>query len=282
MPRKSITLAVPQPSPSTTMTQTLPPSTTDPTPIFEHFRGCYATELLTAAVAHFNIFGRLAHSPLEQDTLAQELELAPRPMHVLATALRTMGLLTKDASNQLALTKLAHAHLVPGGLHDVGDYIGLAAQSPGVLGMVERLKTNRPYGMDGGPGAAFIYRDGVASAMEAEASARHFTLALAGRAKNVAPVLAAKVPLEDGLLLDVAGGTGLYSIAFLQKNPKLRAVVFDRPEVLKVAEEMANHHQVGSASPCIRAICSAIHCPGPTPFSSPTSCTTGTSPSAGN
>ncbi|MSQ95725.1 MAG: methyltransferase, partial [Gemmataceae bacterium] len=36
------------------------PPTTDPTPIFEHFRGSYGTDLLTAAVAHFNLFGRLA------------------------------------------------------------------------------------------------------------------------------------------------------------------------------------------------------------------------------
>jgi hypothetical protein len=31
---------------------------TDPTPIFELYRGNLASELLTAAVAHFNVFGR--------------------------------------------------------------------------------------------------------------------------------------------------------------------------------------------------------------------------------
>ncbi len=35
---------------------------TDPSPIFEQFRGNNATELLTAAVAHFTLFGRLAES----------------------------------------------------------------------------------------------------------------------------------------------------------------------------------------------------------------------------
>jgi len=222
----------------------LAPPVGDPTPIFEHFRGSYATELLTAAVAHFNFFGRLAQTPLPQEELAKELGLAPRPMNVLITALRAMNLLIKDREGRLALSKMATEHLVPGGAHDVGAYVGLAAQAPGVLGMVERLKTNQPYGMDGDGGTAFIYRDGVASAMEAEATARHFTLALAGRAQNVAPVLASKVALEDGVLLDVAGGSGIYSIAFLERNPKLRAIVFDRPEVLKVAEEMAVRPQV--------------------------------------
>ncbi|MGC3966566.1 MAG: hypothetical protein QM775_04110 [Pirellulales bacterium] len=37
---------------------------TDPTPIFEHFRGALGTELLTAAVAHLNVFDALAARPL--------------------------------------------------------------------------------------------------------------------------------------------------------------------------------------------------------------------------
>ena len=36
----------------------------DPAPIFEIFRGNYATELLTAAVAHFGLFEKLASGPL--------------------------------------------------------------------------------------------------------------------------------------------------------------------------------------------------------------------------
>ncbi len=107
--------------------------------------------------------------------------------------------------------------------------------------MVERLRTNRPAGMKPEEaGAAFIYREGVASAMEKEAEARRLTLALAGRARNVAPVLAERLPLAEArVLLDVGGGTGLFSIACLRKNPELRAIVWDRPEVLKVAAEMA-------------------------------------------
>ena len=228
---------------------TLPIPATDPTPIFEHFRGSYASELLTAAVAHFNLFGRLAQTPLTPRALGETLDLADRPIAVLTTALRAMGLLTVQAG-KLTLTSLAREHLVPGGALDVGDYVGLAATSPGVVEMVERLKSNRPAAR--GAGTAFIYREGVASAMEEEASARHFTLALAGRAKNVAPLLAERVPVDQArLLLDVGGGTGIYSIAFLQKHPKLRAVVLDRPEVLKVAQEMARNHDIGDRLQCM-------------------------------
>lgn len=219
--------------------------TLDPTIIFELFRGGHATELLTAAVAHFNVFGQLAEQPLTGDKLRSRLGLESRPSVVLFTALKAFGLIAEDEDGVLSLTDLSRDHLVPDAEFDVGNYVGLSAQSPNVLDMVERLKTNAPAGADSDAGAAFIYRDGIASAMEAEESARHFTMALAGRAKNVAPVLAENVPMDDArLLLDVGGGTGIYSFALLQKNPQLHAVIVDRPEVLRIAEELAAEYGV--------------------------------------
>lgn len=224
----------------------------DPTPIFELFRGNHATELLTAAVAHLSLFDHLARGPLSPGALGAAMGLAERPLTVLVTALRAFGLLDLDANGRLDLSDLARGHLVPGGEFDVSGYIGLAADSPGVLEMVERLRTNRPAGdADDEPGAAFIYREGIESAMEREASARHLTLALAGRAKNVAPVLAGRFSLAEAhRLLDIGGGTGIYSIAWLQRHPTLRAIVWDRPEVLKVAHEMAESHGVADRLEC--------------------------------
>lgn len=223
----------------------LNPPNTDPTPIFEYFRGSYGSELLTAAIAHFDIFGRLERKPLSFDALAEALHLETRPATVLITALRAMDLL-HETNGTLTPSDLAREHLVPGGYFDVGHYVGLAAQSPGVMGMVQLLKSNQPLGSDGsGSGTAFIYRDGMESAMEAEQSARHLTLALAGRAKNVAPALAHAVSLpEHGRLLDLGGGTGIYSYALLEKHPTLNAIVFDRPEVLKVADDLAQDYEI--------------------------------------
>ena len=38
-------------------------------------------------------------------------------------------------------------------------------------------------------------------------------------------------------LLDLAGGQGTYAVRFVERNPKMRAVVFDLPEVIKIARE---------------------------------------------
>lgn len=223
------------------MTRALDPPGTDPTPIFEAFRGNHAAELLTAAVAHFRLFERLKDHPVDRDDLCLGLGLRERAFVVLSTALKALGLLAESVDGVVSLTDLAREHLVPGGEFDVGGYVGLAAESPGVVEMVERLKTGRPAGAEAdGPGAAFIYREGLESAMEREATARHLTLSLAGRARNVAPVLADRYPLDGARrLLDVGGGSGIYSIAWLRKHRGLQAVVWDRPEVLKVAAEMA-------------------------------------------
>jgi predicted O-methyltransferase YrrM len=225
--------------------------TFDPTAIFEIYRGSYGSELLSAAVAHLRVFSHFHAGPLPPDQLRQHLGLAERPFVVLLTTLRSFGLLVADDAGRLDLTDLAREHLT-GGPFDVGDYLGLAADSPGVLSMVERLRSNRPaQARPDDAGAAFIYREGLDSAMEQEAQARRLTLALAGRARNVAPVLAQRVDLADArVLLDVGGGTGIYSIAFLQKHARLRAVVWDRPEVLKVAREMAEAYGVADRLTC--------------------------------
>ena len=157
-----------------------------------------------------------------------------------------MGLL-QERDGRVGLTELARTHLVPDAPFDVGYYVGLMAENPGVRAMVERLRTNRPAGSGDldGPGVAYIFREGIVSAMDRDASARHLTLALAARARNVAPALARALPLPGAKrLLDVGGGSGLYAVAYLQAQPGLEAVIWDRPEVLKVADQLAREQGV--------------------------------------
>jgi predicted O-methyltransferase YrrM len=224
----------------------LPSPQTDPTPILEHYRGLFGSELLVAAVAHLDLFSHLVHAPMSLTALRSAIGLAERPATVLLVAMRAMGLIAGVWPDRLELTPVAREHLLPGGAFFVGDYVGLIADTPGVREMARRLQSNAatPEKTDaGGDATAFTFRDGVESAMDHEATARKLTLALAGRAKNVAPVLAAKLDLSQArVLLDVGGGTGIYSLALLKANPNLRAIVWDRPEVLKIAREFAAEH----------------------------------------
>ncbi len=45
-------------------------------------------------------------------------------------------------------------------------------------------------------------------------------------------------------LLDIGGGSGAYTIAFLQKNPKMEAIIFDLEPVIPIAREMVSKAQL--------------------------------------
>lgn len=228
----------------------LPKPNLDPTPIFELFRGNHATELLVAGAVHFKIFDVLA-TPKSFDDLKAELSLEDRPLNVLITALRAMGFI--DYENDLFKNSpMAEEHLTSMRLFDVSGYLSFAAESEGVLQLVKCLKTNKPIGTDDEKGTAFIFNDDIeTSAMDKEESAQFLTLALMGRAKNVAPYLAEAVDLSEcSKLLDVGGGTGIYSIGFLKQYENLQATVLDHPNVLKLATSFAAEYDVTDRLNC--------------------------------
>ncbi|VTR98688.1 methyltransferase [Tuwongella immobilis] len=227
--------------------------TFDPTPIFEFARSSFATELLAAAVTHFAVFDTLAETgPISEAELGQRLGLQSRPLTVLLTMLRSMQLLDRDAEGRVQVTPIAHEHLRRGAEFDISEYLALSAELPSVKSLVERLRTNSPTGTKPDEKSAYIYRKGIDTSMEEERSARFLTMALAGRAKNCAPYLAEGMQLHSAeRLLDVAGGSGLYAIACLQQYPHLRAMVWDRPAVLKIAAETAAEYGVADRLECI-------------------------------
>src|SRR4051794_25175465 len=107
------------------MTIQLCPPELDPAPIFEIFRGNYAMELLTAAVAHFGVFERLAAGPMSADQLQKAVGLGERQFIVLTTGLKALKLLEEN-NGKLQPTAIAREHLAPGQPLDVSDYIRMA------------------------------------------------------------------------------------------------------------------------------------------------------------
>ncbi len=225
----------------------LPPG--DPTAIFEFYRGAVATELLVAATHHLEVFARV-RAPMTWGDLRAALGLEERAATVLMTALRAMGLMARGGDGRIGPTALARDFLDPASGFSVAGYLGMQADSPGVVELARKLRADKPIGAHGDV-SQFIFKEGAGSSMEQEASARALTLALAGRARAVAPILAERLELGSArTLIDVGGGTGLYAIACLQRYPGLRAVVWDRPEVLKVAAEHAARYGVADRLTC--------------------------------
>jgi SAM-dependent methyltransferase len=75
---------------------------------------------------------------------------------------------------------------------------------------------------------------------------RRFTWAMHHRTLETAPAIAAQITLGGAkTFLDLGGGPGTYAMAFLVKNPRLRATVCDRSAALDVAKEIAATHRAG-------------------------------------
>src|SRR5260370_2939417 len=87
---------------------------TDPAPIFEYYRNAFGSALLTAAVAEFKLFARLAEGPKSESALLHELELSPRAGNVLLVAMKAMGLLIGRADGAIELSEVTREHLTGG------------------------------------------------------------------------------------------------------------------------------------------------------------------------
>jgi hypothetical protein len=207
----------------------------DLAPITRHLRAMAGSRLLVCAVHHIPVFEVLSQGPLPVEDLRQKLGLKERPAMVLFPALCAMGLMAFTPGGSLGLTGLGH-YLTETCQPNLIGYTGLDKNDPGVREMAQRLKMDGP--PDPEQGVAYVKDQAAPSPMDDPKTARFLTLALAGRARFLSPLVASQLPQGEQHLLDVAGGTGYYSYEWLLRNPKARATVFDRPEVLKVAREL--------------------------------------------
>ncbi|HUP13986.1 MAG TPA: methyltransferase [Niastella sp.] len=210
----------------------MPPYNLDLAPITRHLRAKASSHLLAAAIHHIPVFEALSKGHASVSELQQVLQLKDRPAMVLFPALCAMGLLKWKEENILQLTELGTYLTAACPINLIG-YAALEKGDPGVVHMARWLKNDGPENKD--QGVSYVKDEAAPSPMDEPEAATFFTLALAGRARYLSPVVAEKIPKRKGHLLDVAGGTGYYTYEWLLANPGSTATILDRPEVLKVA-----------------------------------------------
>jgi hypothetical protein len=214
----------------------------DPATVLNSLRAAYQTRLLVAATHHLDVFGQFDDGPQSPETLRARLGLAERPAWVLFPALCAMGLLRRDpASGDFALTDAGLA-LTRRTQPNLLGYLEFSAEDPDVLEMAERLRFDGPR-VRSEEGTAYVKEGERPSPMDNPETARLLTMRLAGRARMLGPLTARVLPRAVAgpggakHLVDVAGGSGYYAYGWLLANPEGTATVFDRPAVLRVAEE---------------------------------------------
>jgi SAM-dependent methyltransferase len=209
-------------------------ATRKPISNFEEFRdavAAYRLPRVLIAGLELELFTRVGDKTWTIPELAKCLQVSERGLAILCRNLAMAGLLLKKGStyrnSRLAGTALNANHPAYR-----GSYLDLLKNHWfDWVRVTESVRTGLP----------------LDHAVPEDPAYRHrFTWAMHYRTLEVAPKIAAQVSLRGAkTLLDLGGGPGTFAMAFLAKNPGLRATVCDRPDALDVAREIAATHKAG-------------------------------------
>ena len=178
--------------------------------------------ILTAA--ELNLFTHLHEKTSSAKELADKLNLDTRSLTRLLDTLVTLGLIKKRDTHYTVIDQgllLSSRHpetILPFVLH-LNNLWDSWSHLTGIVKRGPHQKTEPPFEKSQEDQRAFI-------------SAMH----VIGRAlsREIADTYDLK-PFKR--LLDIGGGSGTYTTAFLRKNPKLTGVIFDLKNVIPMAEE---------------------------------------------
>jgi hypothetical protein len=202
----------------------------DPLSLYRYRDGIAAVDLLAAAIAHLDFFTWLADHPNTPGTICAHFGLHPRPVDVMLTLFTAQGLLTQSGGI-FHLTLRAREHLVATSPYNLAPYYASMKDRQPTLDMLAVLKTGKPANWGSYDPQAW------AEAMTRPDFAAQFTAAMDCRGMLLGPALAKRLNLEDHKsVLDLAGGSGIYSCALVARHPHITATVLERPPVDKIAQ----------------------------------------------
>ncbi len=206
--------------------------------------GFMASKALFASL-NLDLFSRLSGQTKTLEALAQETAITTNRLLTLLTVCVSLGLIIKDGEHY-ANAPASEAYLVQGAPSYFGDYYRFQIDRqiyPQLMQLDAALQ---------GENVPPLY-DLMADQEEAE----HFIRAQHAGSLGPAAVMATMVDLTGcRQLLDVAGGSGAFSITFCQRYPEMTATILDFPHVIEVAKRYVTQagfeHQIdyiaGSAS----------------------------------
>ena len=216
---------------------------TDPSALYRYRDSLAAVDLLGAAIAHLDFFSWLERSPADAKTICSGLSLHERPTDVMLTLFAANSLVTCDTRGTYCVTELAREFLTCKSPYDARSYYNSMADRQGVHDFLKVLRTGKPANWPGKEGEANWH-----AAMKTESFSESFTAAMDCRGRVLGPALSRAVNLASSKrLLDIAGGSGVYSVALVEANPALNAVVFEASPIDAIARRT-----ISSASLCTR------------------------------
>lgn len=211
----------------------LPPSLQ----IVDYVCGAMKAQALYACV-DLNIPDLLKESPKSAGQLAEATGTDPTNLYRLLRILVAMEILNESEPGLFQAGPLAHYLRPEEPLYHLAMMIGA-----GWVWKVLEGAEGTGYSLHSGqPAFQHLYGVDIWSYLsEHQQDAQHFNLAMSATAgasdESIAQVLSETYHLAEGTFVDVGGGIGNFLIALLRRNPGLRALLFDRPEVIASARQ---------------------------------------------
>jgi predicted O-methyltransferase YrrM len=218
-----------------TMNKLLNVPKTSPQKIFDLRESAFAQDLFITAVSYFDLFNRLDKSPSDIETICKSLGIKPRPADVMMTLFKAYGFI-KEKTNMYYTSETARDYLIKSSHFDLSPYVNSLKDRPICEDMKKVLQTGKPANW-----AADKKGKDWATSMADDGFAESFSAGMNSRGAYLANGMVKAIDLTGyKKLLDIGGASGIYSIILINKFPNLRATVFEKPPVDKVANYSIN------------------------------------------
>ena len=200
----------------------------------------YTTVMGLGAAMELGLFWLLEEEPQSARDVARALGIPGNRAGYLLQLLETIGLVERRAEGYVS-SGTALAAIVNPYSRDAWAFLASEARDrlPAVRDLAVHIREPRSVWEAQGLRPPDYFEQMVADPERA----KRFTRALCEIHQELADELASTVDLTGvRRLLDVGGGSGVVSLAFLRRNPELRAVVIDIPDVCAAGREIAAQH----------------------------------------
>jgi predicted O-methyltransferase YrrM len=208
---------------------------TSPSRIFSLRESAFAADLFITAVSYFDFFNWLDESPADINTICNSLRLKKRPADVMLTLFKAYGLI-KEKKRKYYLSSIARDYLIKKSGFDLTSYVSSLKNRPICQDMKKVLQTGKPANW-----AAAREGKDWAAAMADDSFAESFTAGMNSRGAYLAHGLLNAVDFHGcRSILDIGGASGIYTAVLVTRYPNLRATIFEKPPVDKVAAYAVN------------------------------------------
>jgi hypothetical protein len=189
---------------------------------------------LTVALVELDVFSWLSDHPgATKAEILKAFGIVERPADVMLTLFAAMGHLERS-EDSFSLTPQAKEHLVKSSRWFIGPYYASLKDRPVCKDYQIVLRTGKTANW-----GSIKNEKAWAQAMEEPAFAENFTAAMDCRGVYLGRAMVMALDLERyKRLLDIAGGSGIYACSAVAGNPGLRATVFEKSPVDRVATQM--------------------------------------------